>query len=392
MDDREVTVTRWDVQRLLSPKEFTELENIRRVIDQGHRLAPWAERLYDNLLEKVRRMKLKEHAEMLVEEYAGKLKEDDFSLEEFSDGWAVSSRREAAEFLAKKFPEFEKILLESDPADWLPRCVPKIRDAAEPCVRGVFEGLMSQVGHPEAFGFDMEIWPFIVPHVNYAKAGVDSLEFCLRPYAVYAIKVRRAEHEKNFRGWVSTFPSSETPLCLFTEILDSFTLNVALPKITLPLKLLRGLASGDLQPGSCEVIRQEGGVLTYAVEGFNGEVILPHAFMTFVMGLGEDPLKALQELGLLDEITLRILEAKRDVKPIEPPMVREKDRGYLRKIHEVEGFLTYKGWGEILELTRDGAYRSLTRLEENGLVNTEKHESGEGTRASLTALGMSAIR
>jgi len=127
---------------------------------------------------------------------------------------------------------------------------------------------MSHIGHTEAFDYKTEIWPFIVPYVNYTKIGVDSLEFCLHPYAVYSIKVHRAEHDKNFRGWVTTYPSSENVLCLFTEILDPSTLDTNLPKITVPLKLILGLSPENLQPDGCEVTRQEGGVLTYAVEGF----------------------------------------------------------------------------------------------------------------------------
>lgn len=194
------------------------------------------------------------------------------------------------------------------------------------------------------------------------------------------------------RGWSYTYPSSDEPLYLCTEILDPVTLDTALPKIIVPLKLLRGLASGDLQPSGCEVVKHKDAVLTYRVEGFDSEIVLSHDFLMFLMELGDDPLRALRDLGLLDEITLKVLETKHEEKPIEPPMVREKDRAYLRIIDETEGFLTFGGWGETLELTRDGAYRTLMRLEENGLVNTEKHESGEGTRASLTALGIAAIR
>jgi len=392
MEDRESTISMFDAKRLLPLWEFDELENIRRTMNQGHKLAPWAESRYDQLLEKVRKMMIKEHAEMLAEEYKEKLKEDDFSLKELSDGWALSSRQEAIKFINKTFPDFEKIIEESDPANWLPGYIPKIKDATKTCVENVFIGLMSNIGHPEAFGYDVEIWPFAVPYVNYNKIGIDSLEFCLRPYAVCSVKIHRAEHVKKFPGWVYTFPSEEDPLCMFTDLLDPATLDMPLPKITVPLKLILGLDSENLQPDGCEVIRQEGGILTYMVKGFGNEVTLSHSFMKFLMALGEDPLKRLQELGLLSEITFKILTSKKEEEPLELPVIREKDRKYLGAIHETEGFLTYGGWGEALELTRDGAYRTLTRLEEDGLVNTEKHESGEGTRASLTALGLAAIR
>ena len=390
MEDLEVTVTRFDAERLLSPREFAELEDIFKTINQGYRLAPWSESRYDHLLEKVKKMMLREHAEMLAEEYTEKLKEDDFSLEELSDGWAVSSRQEAIQFLTKAFPDFEKILDESDPADWLPGCIPKIKDMVKPCVNGVFEGLMSRVEHPEAFDYDVEIWPFVVPYVNYTKIGVDSLEFCLRPYAVYSIKVHRGEHDKNFRGWVTTFPSEEDPLCLFTDILDPSTLDMTLPKITIPVKLILGLSSENLQPDGCEVIRQKGEGLTYAVEGFVNEVTLQHNFMKFIMELGADPLNRLQEIGMLDEMILKILETKREEKLIETPFLREKDKEQLRIIAEVESRSSWGGWGEVLDMSRQGAKDKLLRFEELGLIKLERLD-GEGIRAIMTPLGQAYL-
>jgi len=390
MENQESTISRFDAKRLLPLWEFAELEDIRITIDQGYRLAPRAESRYDQLLEKVRKMMLREHAEMLAEEYEEQLKEDDFSLKELSDGWAVSSRQKAIEFLTKDFPDFEKILTESDPVNWLPGCIPKIRDMVKPCVKGVFEGLMSRVEHPEAFDYDVETWPFAVPHVNYLKVGVDSLEFCLRPYAVYSIKVHRAEHDKNFRGWATTYPSEEDPLCLFTETLDPSTLDMTLPKITVPVKLILGLDSENLQPDGCEVTRKEGGVLTYTVAGFSNEVTLPHNFMKFIMELDEDPLNRLQELGMLDEIMFKILEAKHEEKPIRLPEISGKDEEHLRIIAEVELRSSWGGWGEVLDMSRQGAKDKLLRFEELGLIKLERLD-GEGIWAIMTPLGQAYL-
>jgi hypothetical protein len=111
------------------------------------------------------------------------------------------------------------------------------------------------------------------------------------------------------------------------------------------------------------------------------------------MELGEEPLKALQELGLLDELTLRILESKKgEEKPLELPAIREKDRKYLGIIQKTEGFPTYGGWGEALGLTKQGADALLKRLEGEGMVSIVKHESGEGIKASLTDLGLAVLR
>ena len=249
---------------------------------------------------------------------------------------------------------------------------------------------MSRVEHPEAFDYDVEIWPFVVPHVNYIKVGVDSLEFCLHPYTVYSIKVHRAEHDKNFRGWVTTYPSEEAPLCLFTETLDPSTLNMTLPKITVPVKLILGLSSENLQPDGCEVTRKEGGVLTYVVEGFSNEVILPHNFMKFIMELDENPLNRLQELGMLDEIIFKILETKHEEKSIRLPEISGKDEEHLRIIAEVELRSSWGGWGEVLDMSRQGAKDKLLRFEELGLIKLERLD-GEGIRAIMAPLGQAYL-
>ncbi|MCW4049142.1 MAG: hypothetical protein NWE89_05330 [Candidatus Bathyarchaeota archaeon] len=390
MEELKVVVNQRDAKHLLSREDYETLELFAESIRRGRVLLPWAKHEYYRLIDELKDKKHKEHAEMLTEEYAEKLKEEDLSLEELSDGWAVSSRQEAIEFLTKAFPDFEKILAESDPANWLPGCIPQIRDATKNCVNDIFEGLMSNFEHPEAFDYDVEIWPFVFPHVNYTKIGVDSLEFCLRPYAVYSIKVHRAEHDKNFRGRVFTFPSSERALCLFPETLDPATLIMALPKITVPLRLLLGLASGDLQPDGCEVIKQERGVLTYQVEGFEAEVVLPHDFVTFLMELGEEPLKRLQELGLLSEITFKILTSKKEKKTIETPVLREKDKEQLRIIAEVESRSSWGGWGEVLDMSRQGAKDQLLRFEERGLIELERPENGE-IRTIMAPLGQACL-
>ena len=108
MEELNVVVNQWDAKRLLSREDYETLELFAESIRRGRTLVPWAESRYDHLLEKVKKMMLREHAEMLAEEYTEKLKEDDFSLEELSDGWAVSSRQEAIEFLTKAFPDLRR--------------------------------------------------------------------------------------------------------------------------------------------------------------------------------------------------------------------------------------------------------------------------------------------
>jgi hypothetical protein len=346
---------------------------------------------------------MEERIKTMFKEYREQVKVDELRLKKLSEGTSIkellegtyiSTKEEATEFFVRDFPNFEKVLERSDTTNWLSGYLPKIRGMAEVSIEGLFDYLMEdEVKNPEAFGYEKKIWPFIIPHVNYVKTGLDSLEFSFAPYTVTTFKVHRAKHRKDLEGWYYTYPSSDEPLFLRTEILNPGFFDTSLPKIILPLKLLRGLASREIQPSGCEVVKQKDGIITYKIEGFEAEVALPYDFLKFLMNLGEEPLKALQELGLLDELTLQILESKKgEGKPLELPTIREKDRKYLGIIQKTEGFPTYGGWGEALGLTKQGADALLKRLEGEGMVSIVRHESGEGIKASLTDLGLAVLR
>ena len=408
----DVTAVEWDAQlqrwvfwrNLLSKEEYETLEHLE---ETRSTLNPPAELMYHRLLNKLKDKKRRELdkkrrelVKTIFEEYEDQVKGDELRLKELSKGTSISTEQEAIEFFVRDFPNFKKLLKRSDPTTWLREYLPKIRYMAEENIEGVVDYylMVDVVKNPKAFGYKKGVWPFIMPHINYVKMGLDSLEFDFAAYAVATFKVHRAKHKKTLSGWSYTYPASDEPLCLRTEILDPVSLDMSLPKIIFPLKLLRGLASGDIQPSGCEVVKQKDGVLTYRVEGFDdAEVVLPQGFVTFLMELGEDPLKALQELGLLDEFTLRILESKSkkgEGKPteLELPAIREKDRKYLGIIQKTEGFPTYGGWGEALGLTKQGADALLKRLEGEGMVIIVRHESGEGIKASLTDLGLAVLR
>jgi hypothetical protein len=128
------------------------------------------------------------------------------------------------------------------------------------------------------------------------------------------------------------------------------------------------------------------------VEGCENDVILSHSFIEFFQQLENDPKQRLRDLELIDDITYQIIETFEDTIPIKPLMVRDKDRNYLVLVQKSGGFLTYEGWGKVLGLTRNGAYRTLNRLGDSKLVTIKKHESGEGIKVNLTQLGLSTLR
>lgn len=394
MEELKVVFTWEDAKRLLSKREFELLVGFEKNRGRGISLDPWAESRYYPLLDKLEDEKRRELVKAMFGEYEEKVKEDGLRLKELSEGIYISTKQEALEYFVRDFPNYKRLLERADPTTWLPGYLPKIRKKAEGWIEGVFDYyLMEEVENPEAFGYEKKVWPFIMLHASYVKVGLDCLEFSFTPHAVATFKVHLIAHKKTLRGWSHIYPSSDEPLHLCTERLDPGDLFTVLPKIVIPLRLLQGLALGGIQPNGCEVVKQKDGFITYRVGGFNSEVVLPHEFLMFLMELGEEPLKRLQEFGLISALTLKIIESKKDeVKPIELPVIREKDRKYLGAIHETEGFLTFGGWGEALGLTKQGADALLKRLEGEGMVSLIRHESGEGIRASLTTLGLAILR
>jgi len=391
MEELKVVVNQWDAKHFLSKEDYETLELFAESIRRGRTLLPWAEHEYYRLLDELEDKKRMELVKAMFEEYEQKVKEDELRLKELSEGTSISTKQEALEFFVKDFPNYKRLLERSDPTTWFPGYIPKIRQKAEEWIEGGFDyGLMEEVENSEAFGYETKIWPFIVPRVNYVKMGLDSLEFSFTPHAVTTFKVHRTAHKKTLKGWSYTYPSSDEPLYLSVETLDPSSLNTSLPNIVLPLRLLRGLASEDLQPDGCEVVKHKDGFLTYRIVGFNSEVVLPHEFLMFLTRLSENPLNRLQELGMLDTITVKILETKHEEKPTETPVLREKDKEQIRIIAEMGSRSSWGGWGEVLDMSRQGAKDQLLRFEERGLIELERPENGE-IRAIMTPLGQACL-
>jgi len=321
----------------------------------------------------------------------GELKDDESKLKSMAMGEVkISNRQGAVQYFTKQSPQFQRLFERADPNLWAAGDLEQMKEAGEEGAGHTFRCLIEDLEHPEAFSYTASTWLILVPHGYYVKHGLDTLELRFKPYMILILKVNRKEHKKSFTGWAFTYPSSSRPVAEFALLFSPEDLSRSgPPKLILPLSLLYGLSSNELEPEGCEIVRDEDGSLFYRVEGFEPEVALSQDLVNFLRGLGEDPLKSLYELGLLSKMTLQILEAKRE-RPLEIPKVRRKDRGYLRRIRDTKGYLTYRGG--LLELTREGAYRALKRLEQEGLVVTDKHEGGEGIRVVLTRKGLAVIR
>ena len=385
MEDTEnVKITRRDTRRYLSSKDYNDLEGMDEFLRQGKKFAPWAGNLYDKLVGKV-------EAHVMSRNYTNQIRYDALNLKELLEGEVVSTSQEAIKYFVSERPDLEEIFNVLDPKAWFPEALPKIREAAENCAEHMFQFIMGDMKYPEIHDYKVNVWPFIISHFTYSKKGIDTLEFGLDPYAVITISVSIVQHKKTFKNWIFEYPAHKKPLFSFTDIRGPSDLDLSLPNINLPLELLRGLSSGDLQPSGCEITKQEETSLSYRIVGFDQEVVLPNDFITFIMSLGgEDPLSRLQELGLLGEMTFRILASKKEEKPLVLPVIREKDEEQLRIIAEAGSRSSWGGWGEALDMSRQGAKDKLLRFEERGLIELERPENGE-IRAIMTPLGQAYL-
>jgi len=84
-------------------------------------------------------------------------------------------------------------------------------------------------------------------------------------------------------------------------------------------------------------------------------------------------------MNIIDDITYRLIEKalnELEVKVDEVVKVSQKDRERLILIARSIKPLTYREWGEVLGMSREGAYYLLKRLRDQGLVKMVKEEKG----------------
>jgi len=393
MRQEEVVVDLWDAKRLLSSGEYEETRSLQATLDHGYHLYPWAEQRYHQLWGTVRARRKKELADLMADAYREELKQDESLLGGLSTKEPLLTKDAALHFFTAQFPNLET-LMRHEPGNWLPQSLDAVQEDVTRAVSEAFQDLMKQVQHPDAFGHTPLIWMFMIPRANYVKYGLDTLELTFQPYAAVTIQVWREEHQREFYDWVLKMRSSDGPVAQINKLLIPQDLDVAPPKLTVPLDLLTGLASGCQEPPECEIVRQLEDRLTYRVAGFGDQVTLTSRFVDFLTALKQQSpvgfLESLSKLGILGELAYRVLRGKISM-PHAGPEVGEKVKKYLETIHNTAGHLSYGQWGRVLGLTREGAFRLLGRLETMGLVVREKHEAGEGIRVFLTKEGLAAI-
>jgi hypothetical protein len=384
-------VSSTDAKRLLSPAKYEQLQ-LYSESEKRNCLLPWLRPDYRHLLDELRKLKHNEQVKNKFAEYEQELIIDEKAIQKSTNNQSISTHSNALTLYHQRYPKHKKLHETENTVNWVPNYNEQITSAAKAYSQTYFEfGIMEKVKHPNAFTCHINIWPIVIPQANYLRAPLPSLEIHFNPVVVCTLTIHRAEHQKTIDETMQTYPSSDKSFALNTEILSNRFLKLSEPKLVIPIELIKSLATGLIQAPGCRVIRKNDLTVTYEIIGLDNELVLSTNFLRFLGCLGGTPLITLLNLGLIDDLTYNIIENADDSIPVSPP-IREKDRGYLRLIQQTEGFLTNNEWGRVLSLSREGAFRTLKRLQEADLVSLEKHVGGKGVRVTLTRDSLSALR
>lgn len=393
-------ITREDAKRFLDEEEFEDLKMLKEEIEllrEGFDLPPEDRRRWEELRNKVARGR---QSKLEFEEYKREIEKDVSALRKFrKEHYAkdAKSREEAVDFISSEL-QTELPLRDLNTEDWSPRIAEEIRDVAKEMAEEWASPLSEKLKHPNAFCYESKAWPFPILRIDFKKTeGIPALVWKFRPYAVITVRVWKEKTKKTFKGWTWTSPSSDSPIVTFTQLLTPPLLEMSSEEEAItPWTLLRGLMNGEFQPEGCEIVEKSEETLAYKCEGYKERISLPSKFVDFLRSLGKEdkaPREALHDHGLIDDLTVEILEKYPQPSPNEASKVGEKDLKYLKTISECENrYFSYKEWGERLGLERSGALRALGRLSDERLVERNKHESGKGVKVSLTERGKATLK
>lgn len=385
-------ITLADAERFLDEEELKDLKMLKEEIEllkEGFDLPPEDRRRWEELLNKVARGK---QSESEFKKYQREIEKDVSALQELRKKHyekTVENDEEAVDFISSEL-QTGPLLRGLDTKGWFPQIAEEIKGVAKKMAEEWAPPLSEKLKHPEVFRHESKAWSFPIPRIDFKKMeGVPALVWKFRPYAVITVRIWKKKTKKTFRGWTWTFPPSDSPVATFTQLLTPSLLEMNSKKEAItPWTLLRGLMSGEFRPEGCEIVEKSEETLVYKCEGYKERISLPSKFVDFLQSLRKEdkaPQEALHDHGLIDDLTVEILEKYPQPSPNEASKIGKKDLKYLKTITEYENrYFSYKEWGERLGLERSGALKAIKRLKREGLVEKERHESGEGVKVSLT--------
>jgi hypothetical protein len=386
-----IKVTLADARRFLPPDKYEQYE-VYSECEKRNCLLPWGAQDYRRLIAELRRRKHQETVKTKFNEYQKEIISDKKAISCNVNNQIIKTSSQALKFILNHYPTYQNLDGIENPLNWIPKYNKQITITAKKNLQKFIEqGILEKVKHRKAFKHWETIWPLVSPQCDYLRTTYSSLVFRFNPLAICSLTIHYAEHEKTIDGYVRTYPGSDKTISYHTEILDNRVLGLPVPKIEIPIKLIRSLASGKIQTDRCRVTKKTSQAIVYEIKGRGEALVLSDSFLRFLMGLGANPLKKLLDLGLIDDISMKICETLDNSISVDFP-VREKDRRYMKLVHQTDGYLTYQGWGKVLGLSREGAYRMLMRLGNAGFVSIRKHQSNAGCIVGLTEKGTLALR
>ena len=159
---------------------------------------------------------------------------------------------------------------------------------------------------------------FLLPSADYSHKGVPCLSFCLDVFAAIRAKLWLNPGELTFGGYPfhlqvkdeeGNFAALETPefLGYYYLLLAPADLN-HVPWQVIPLVLISGLTSGDTEPPGTTVIKASEVDMVYRVEGYEGEVVIPASFASYLKAMGG--IDGMVRTGIIKEETAGIIRRR----------------------------------------------------------------------------------
>ena len=141
---------------------------------------------------------------------------------------------------------------------------------------------------------------FLLPFAEFCAEDILLLNFYFKVYAIVEIEVWLEPGQGTIDGYVFTFPwiehrtdygthltKAQKPELLGCQylLLTPSDLGHIFWK-SLPLVLVKGLMAGELEPEGTSIIELAENLRTYAIKGFDDEVVIPDIFTEYLKELG----------------------------------------------------------------------------------------------------------
>jgi hypothetical protein len=192
---------------------------------------------------------------------------------------------------------------------------------------------VSEVVHPQFSKFIATRYRtnyFLLPFAEFCAEDVFLLSFFFRVYAVVEVEVWIEPGEDTIEGYVFTFPWIEEKTDYgpyLREVRKPELLGCRYLLLTpsdlghyfwrsLPLVLVKGLMSSEMEPEGTSIVELAENFTTYSINGLDDEVVIPERFTEYLKELGE--IEGMVDAGVIGDKVASVIR-KRLEQPLTTP-------------------------------------------------------------------------